>query len=84
MNETSISGEKESPKKALCEQLRRTLRFNAIKLSPGEHTGSPLHPYNTLVFVGADLCVCPSKINIKGSKGFDFDFIQEILKFWKF
>ena len=33
--------------------------LNAIKLSPGEHAGSPLHPHNTRVFVGADLRVCP-------------------------
>ena len=33
--------------------------LNAIKLSPGEHAGSPLHPHNTVVFVGADLRVCP-------------------------
>jgi len=36
-----------------------SLRDNAIKLSPGEHAGSPLHPHNTWVFVGADRRVCP-------------------------
>jgi len=33
--------------------------LNAIKLSQGEHTGSPLQSLNTPGFVGADLCVCP-------------------------
>ncbi len=32
---------------------------NAIKLSEGEHAGSPLQSLNTLCFVGADLRVCP-------------------------
>ena len=35
------------------------IRLNAIKLSSGEHAGSPLHPYNTWVLVGADLRICP-------------------------
>ncbi|MCK5521989.1 MAG: hypothetical protein KAI83_02545 [Thiomargarita sp.] len=32
---------------------------NAIKLSQGEHAGSPLQAQNTWRLVGADLCVCP-------------------------
>ncbi|MDM8563185.1 hypothetical protein QUF54_07515 [Candidatus Marithioploca araucensis] len=36
-----------------------TLRFTAIKLSQGEHAGSPLQSMNTRGFVGAYLCVCP-------------------------
>jgi hypothetical protein len=31
-------------------QVERTLRFNAIKLSQGEHAGSPLQPLNTWRF----------------------------------
>ncbi|MDM8563192.1 hypothetical protein QUF54_07550 [Candidatus Marithioploca araucensis] len=34
-------------------------RVNAIKLSQGEHAGSPLQPLNTRCFVGAYLRVCP-------------------------
>ncbi len=37
----------------------RTLRFNAIKLSQGEHAGSPLQPRKTWGLVGADLRVSP-------------------------
>ncbi|MDM8562364.1 hypothetical protein QUF54_03320 [Candidatus Marithioploca araucensis] len=38
---------------------KKNTRINAIKLSQGEHAGSPLQPMNTLRFVGAYLCVCP-------------------------
>jgi len=34
-------------------------RPTAIKLSLGEHTGSPLQPLNMRNFVGADLCEDP-------------------------
>ncbi|MCK5524169.1 MAG: hypothetical protein KAI83_13645 [Thiomargarita sp.] len=53
---------KNASKRVLQEALVYTIfeqRVNTIKLSQGEHAGSPLQAQNTQGFVGAVLRVCP-------------------------
>ncbi len=47
------------PKLSFLPNELRSRRINAIKLSLGEHAGSPLQPLNTWGLVGAYLRVCP-------------------------
>ena len=56
LSESVSVGRNEQVLSDLSRKTLPTLRFNAIKLSQGEHTGSPLQAQNTRFFVGAYLC----------------------------